>query len=261
MYSFMLRLKPFRSHRQTVFATAVAILSLSGLSSAAHAQDGWQFTPYLRADLGYSSTVDDDGDLVDASTQPERDTLNMSPNDGARYQIGAGLKLNDYLRTDITLSYRDSLTEVGAYYDPDGLVKSGNRLNGGAFKTSNWSAMLNLYVDPLRAAGIDTGAFSPYLQGGIGWARNKTDELVFSADGTKIPGDTHNDLAWQVGAGVSYAITSQWKLDLSYRFIDMGEARSKSYGVQANGNQIALEREARFDLQAHEVLVGLQYQF
>lgn len=185
----------------------------------------------------------------------------MSPDEGARYQIGAGLKLNDYLRTDITLSYRDSLTEVGAYYDSNGAVDPANRLNGDAFKASNWSTMLNLYVDPLRAAGINTGAFSPYLQGGIGWARNKTDDLVFSANGTRVSGDTHNDLAWQVGAGVNYAITNQWKLDLSYRFIDMGEARSKSYAVQTSGNQIALEREARFDLQAHEVLLGLQYQF
>ncbi|PKR56689.1 outer membrane protein [Thalassospira lohafexi] len=259
MYAFMGMLKPFRSHRQTVFATAVAALSLTGLNSVAHAQDGWLFAPYLRADLGYSSTVDDDGDLLD--NVPERDTLDMSPDDGARYQIGAGLKLNDYLRTDITLSYRDNLTEVGAYYDSDGLVKAANRLNGDAFKASNWSTMLNLYVDPLSAAGFDTGGFSPYLQGGIGWARNKTDDLVFGADGTRVSGETHNDLAWQVGAGVNYAITSQWKLDLSYRFIDMGEARSTSTAVETNGNHIALEREARFDLQAHEVMIGLQYQF
>lgn len=72
MYTFMGMLKPFRSNRQTVLATVVAALSLTGLNSAAHAQDGWLFAPYLRADLGYSSTVDDDGDLLITSQSATR---------------------------------------------------------------------------------------------------------------------------------------------------------------------------------------------
>lgn len=238
----------------------LAALGLAGLHSTAFAE-GWLLTPYLRADLGYSSTVDDNGDLIDASGTPERDTLDMSPNDGARYQIGAGLLLNSYLRTDITVSYRNNLTEAGGYFDPNGAVDPSNRLNGGAYEASNWSTMMNLYVDPLRAAGYDTGAFSPYLQGGIGWARNKTDDLVFAANGVRSFGETHNDLAWQIGAGVNYAISDRWKLDLSYRFIDMGEARGSKLVQRANGTQFDITREARFDLQAHEVLLGLQYQF
>ncbi|WP_417803322.1 outer membrane protein [Thalassospira lucentensis] len=249
--------KPRKIVRKSVQVATLAALGLAGLHATATAEE-WQLTPYLRADLGYSSTVDDDGDLLD--TRPERDTLDMSPNDSARYQIGAGLSLNSYLRTDITVSYRNNLTEAGGYFDPDGAVDPANRLNGGAHKTSNWSTMLNLYVDPFRAAGYDTGKFSPYLQGGIGWARNKTDNLVFAA-GTRVFGDTHNDLAWQIGAGLNYAITDQWKIDVSYRFIDMGEARGSKTFRRPNGTLREMKREARFDLQAHEVLLGLQYQF
>lgn len=244
--------------RATYSLLIPAFLFSALLSSKAQAEDGWLFAPYLRVDLGYSSTVDDDGDLHDST--PERDILDMDPNNGARYQIGAGLKLNNYLRTDVTLSYRDKLTKVGSYIDADGIRnKPSNQLDSGALETSNWSTMLNIYVDPLRAAGLDTGAFSPYLQGGIGWARNKTEDMKFTTAGTII-GDTHNDFAWQVGAGVNYAITDQWKLDLSYRFIDMGEARSSN--VYFSGSTVSPQPQgARFDLQAHEVLIGLQYQF
>ena len=249
--------KPRKLVRKSVQVAIFAALGLTGLHSSATAEE-WLLTPYLRADLGYSSTVDDDGDLLD--TKPSRDTVDMSPNDGARYQIGAGLSLNSYLRTDITVSYRNNLTEAGAYFDADGRVKSVNRLNGGSYKASNWSTMLNLYVDPLRAAGYDTGKFSPYLQGGIGWARNKTDDLVFAMTEKQL-GATHNDLAWQIGAGLNYAITDQWKIDVSYRFIDMGEARGSKTFQRASGTLGEVPREARFDLQAHEVMLGLQYQF
>lgn len=252
---------PAKSSRlcQTAIISAIALLSITGASTPAHADNEWLFAPYLRADLGYSSTVDDNADLLDAT--PERDVIANSSQNGARYQIGAGLQLNSFLRTDMTLSYRDGLTEAESYTDADGIAnKAANRLSANTFETSNWSTMLNVYVDPMAAAGIKTGAFSPYLQGGIGWSRNKTKDLVF-ANGETHFGATHNDLAWQVGAGLNYAITDRWKIDLSYRFIDMGEARASKNFVTGAGTPNTFEREARFDLQAHEVLLGLQYQF
>ena len=245
-----------RNPRQAAWIGFISFLGITGLNSTAHAENEWLFAPYLRADLGYSITLDDDETFFDSA---ENDSLDMDPDSGARYQIGVGMKLNDFLRTDVTISYRDNLTEVGAYFDADGIPnKVSNELDSDAFQTSNWSTMVNIYVDPLRAAGLDTGAFSPYLQGGIGWARNTTEDLKFSNAGT-IFGDTHNDFAWQIGAGVTYDITEHWKLDLSYRFIDMGEARASNRYVDG-GAPVRLGN-IDFDLQAHEVLIGLQYQF
>lgn len=242
--------------RQISWISFISLLSIIGLNSPAYADDGWMFSPYLRVDLGYSTTIDDDVRFLDPS---EYDTLDMDRDSGERYQIGVGAKLNDFIWADITVSYRDKMTEVGTYLDADGIPnKAINEIDDGAFQTSNWSTMLNIYVDPFRAAGLDTGAFSPYLQGGIGWARNKTEDMKFTNAGTLF-GDTHNDFAWQIGAGVLYSITDHLKLDLSYRYLDMGEARaSNSYTA---GGPTFNVGDIDFDLKAHEVLLGLQYQY
>lgn len=255
MFSHLLTLKPCRPRRRPAVVATLLALGLAGLSSPATAEE-WLLTPYLRADLGYSMTIDDRDDFFDSV---ERDSVELTSYKGQRYQIGAGLNLTNYLRTDITVSYGARLSAADDYRDADGTPnKPANQLNSGAFETSNWTTMMNVYVDPLSISGVDVGAFSPYLQGGIGWARNKTEKLFF-AGSTFIPGDTHNDLAWQIGAGVGYAISDHWKLDLSYRYLDMGEARgSDTYIDGANITEI---EATRFDLRAHEIMIGLQYQF
>jgi opacity protein-like surface antigen len=237
----------------------ISLLSITGLDAAAHAQDEWQFAPYLRADLGYSSAVNDKADFFDGS---HRDSIEITSHKGARFQVGAGLTLTDYLRTDITVSYGSRLSAADDYRDVDGIPnKTNNKLNSGALETSNWTTMMNVYVDPLSFAGVDLGAFSPYVQGGVGLAQNKTEKMFYVNDnGSYTTGDTHNDLAWQIGAGVGYAISDQWTLDMSYRFLDMGEARGGDKFIDSVGTVTGVE-PARFDLRAHEFMIGLQYQF
>lgn len=255
MLSHLLPVKGYRLRRGPAVVATLLALGFAGLSNSATAEE-WLLTPYLRADLGYSMTIDDKDDFFDSA---ERDTVELTSYKGQRYQIGAGLNLTDYLRTDITVSYGARLSAADDYRDADGIAnKTANKLNDGAFETSNWSTMMNVYVDPLSIAGVDVGAFSPYLQGGIGWARNKTEKLFFP-DSTFIRGDTHNDLAWQIGAGVGYAISDQWTLDLSYRYLDMGEVRGGDTYI--NGATATKVEATRFDLRAHEIMIGLQYQF
>ena len=115
-----------------------------------------------------------------------------------------------------------------------------------------------MYIDPFAAAGIDTGAFSLYVQAGIGSARNETKSMKFT--NATISGAKHNDTAWQVGVGLGYALTKQWTIDVSYRFLDLGEARS-SKDVVFGVTPYTLRQETRFNLEAREVLLGLQYQF
>lgn len=231
--------------------TALSVfISTSFLSSTAYADDGWLQSFYLRADAGYSSSIDNDGDLIDIANG--RDILEMASENGARYQVGIGFQHNEYLRYDLTVSYRDDLMHLGTYRDN---LNGVTAINGG-LSTSNLTTMLNAYINPMELAEIHTGRFSPYLQAGVGWARNETGNAVI--DGNTLKGATNNDFAWQVGAGLGYAITDNWKIDLSYRFLDMGQAKSSKDVV---GSPQKLLRGARFDLQAHEVLIGLRYQF
>ncbi|NIZ00473.1 outer membrane protein [Thalassospira lucentensis] len=244
--------------RKSAQISMVMALFLTGMQTTASAEE-WLLAPYLRADLGYSHALDDKAEFLDPV---QTDSVEISDHKGVRYQIGAGLALTDYLRTDITVSYGSRLTTADDYRDADGIAnKPGNKLNSGALESSNWTTMMNVYVDPLSFAGVDLGAFSTYVQGGVGWARNKTERMIFVNDNSSYTsGDTHNDLAWQIGAGVGYAISDHWTLDMSYRFLDMGEARGGDKFTTSAGTEFGVE-PARFDLRAHEFMVGLQYQF
>ncbi|MGD1876296.1 MAG: hypothetical protein ACFB13_02215 [Kiloniellaceae bacterium] len=66
-----------------VFVLSRAVSPLA--FNQAHAEDGWQFIPHLRADLGYSIPVDD-GDAVRIEVVPERDTLDISPKKGRDFR-------------------------------------------------------------------------------------------------------------------------------------------------------------------------------
>lgn len=220
-------------------------------STSAQAGETWQFSPYLRADVGYSSTDANDATVVDSAPRK----FETDPHTGGRYQIGAGLKVNQYFRTDVTVSYRDNMADLDTF---DDLAGSRFNVTDGRHNTSNITTMLAGYIDPFTVLKIDTGNFSPYLQAGVGWARNTTKSSHLG--NSVLDGKTSDEFAWQIGAGLNYALTDNWKVDLSYRYIDMGKARTSR--LYKNGStQEILAEEGQFDLKAHEVLVGLQYMF
>lgn len=248
----MTKLRSAGTHSFTQCALITLLLCSPLLMNKAQAQDGWQFTPYVRIDGGISSTVDNNGTLADAAATHSIDVLPLT---GHRLQAGLGAKLSEYLRVDVTVSYRDHLARADSVRLSSGTVF---QTSLGRHNASNITTLFNVYVDPFAAIGMDTGAFSPYLQGGIGWARNTTASMKFSS--VTIHGATHDDVAWQIGAGLNYALTDHWKIDSSYRFLDMGQARS-SKNIINGVTPSTLNQETRFDLQAHEVMLGLQYQF
>lgn len=231
---------------------AASLLISPFLINKAQAQDGWQFAPYLRIDGGISKTVDHNGTLSDAANEY---FLDVAPYTGSRFQAGFGAKLSEFLRTDVTVSYRDDVARVDTARSPSGTIFAAST---GKHNASNITTLLNVYFDPLAAFGMKAGAFSPYLQGGIGWARNTTHTMKFA--NATMDGKTHNDIGWQIGAGLNYAFAAHWKIDFSYRFLDMGQARGSQNYVNG-ATPSTLKQEARFDLQAHEIMVGLQYQF
>ena len=122
----------------------------------------------------------------------------------------------------------------------------------GAFssKIDIHTVFANFYYD------IKTGtAFTPYVGAGLGvaWINQKVASTfqgwtVGSNDGDY---DTTN-FAWNVGAGVGYSLTDNIIIDLGYRYTSFGDAKKVDNG------RIAFQAK---DLDAHEALLGLRYQF
>lgn len=139
--------------------------------------------------------------------------------------FGAGFKYK-WLRLDATVDMRSSAAVTD--FAPVG-----------RFGLSAQTALANAYLDlgPI-------GPISPYVGAGVGVARLQTSAPL------GFTGATRWNLAWAAMAGVTLDITPQAKLDLGYRYIQMGSARiddiAGSYRAPAS---------------AHEIRIGLRYMF
>lgn len=111
---------------------------------------------------------------------------------------------------------------------------------GEVYKTAdvaNHTALLNLVGD------IKTGlSVTPYITAGIGYSWT-----FLSTNGT----DTDDsNLAWQVGAGLTYEITDSFNVDLGYRYLN-----NTTFTTPESDGSI------EFEVESHQVYLGLRYAF
>ena len=115
--------------------------------------------------------------------------------------------------------------------------------------------MLNAYKD------LGTfGNLTPYVGAGVGMAYNKMDDVYFTGNPAlvnKIKGDSELSFAWSLMAGVGYRVSDRATLDIGYRYFDMGDASSETIDNTLNYNP----RVNIDDITAHEIKVGLRYNF
>lgn len=128
-----------------------------------------------------------------------------------------------------------------------------------ATELSVYSAMLNVYYD------IDMGTkFTPYVGGGIGLAhlKNKTKVTGSTPAGALNSGssESENNFAWNIGAGVSYAVNSNVSIDAGYRYTDYGNVKEiVSQTVPGLGSPLNVD--GKYDVTSHEFLIGARYSF
>ena len=106
------------------------------------------------------------------------------------------------------------------------------------FRLYKHSFMANAYFDYLTCT-----PWTPYVGAGLGVAYLK-------ADYGDVAKSVYN-LGWQVMGGLTYDLTSNWTLDLGYRYADLGRVR-KNFG-----DGFVVKTSAR----DHEILFGARYEF
>ncbi|MGN6549785.1 MAG: outer membrane protein, partial [Pararhizobium sp.] len=173
--------------------------------------------------------------------------------------VGIGYHFNDWLRSDVTFEYSDgkfdgSLGGPCVAANPVGTCDAHQDF-------SAWGFMANGYVDLGTVAG-----FTPYVGGGVGIMRIGWKDLELSCVGSAacqpVPShDGENDwrFAWQLSAGMAYAITKNLKLDVGYRYFDIADGgmfdfadADRAFGVSGlQGKDRGLTKQ--------EVRVGLRY--
>ena len=119
----------------------------------------------------------------------------------------------------------------------------------------SYTLMFNAYYDFGR-----WGPVVPYIGAGVGAAYHIVDDVFFTGNPflvNQIEGDRDLSFAWSVMGGLGYQISERAVLDVGYRYIDMGKA--KSGRVDSAG---FVNPRVRFDdIAAHEIKVGLRYHF
>lgn len=145
-------------------------------------------------------------------------------NDGS-YALSLGYQFAPNIRAEVEGGYRKN-------------DFSSALVNGDA---STWTVMLNGFYDFKNET-----RFTPYLGGGIGWARSNLDGSVGGASFD----ESDNAFVYQVGGGASYALTESVAFTADYRWVDTGDFKYSAGGVSAKD-----------DYSAHEVRAGLRYTF
>jgi opacity protein-like surface antigen len=219
--------------KSLLIASAAGALALTAsLASAADysAPAGPSYVPYISIFAGASLPNDINTIRYNSETSQSLD---------AGYLIGAafGVSFNDTVRAEIEVSHN----HLGANsHSTNGFVNDGFNSN-----VSSTYLLGNVWLDWKNGS-----AFTPYIGGGVGVAFVNFDQ--FNAGGHGYA-DGNSVLAYQLGAGVNFALSEQLSLDVGYR-----------YKATANFNVHDGDGSADFNnahLGSHNFQVGLTYKF
>jgi opacity protein-like surface antigen len=183
------------------------------------------------------------------------------------FGVGIGYEFNTWLRADVTGEYRGKSLFIAQDRFPGGNGSFSRASNAadGTFPpgTNEYTADIESWVG-LANAYIDLGTYfciTPYIGGGVGFASvsvlglkdvNVPNSSVFyGAD------NTETNFAWAVHGGLAYEVNPSVTVDLSYRYTDLGDARSgRVTAFDGSSSYRSLEIE---DINSHDLMLGMRW--
>lgn len=220
---------------------------------------------YFRIEAGAAWSEADDAAWITPGGAPG----DWDVDDDTSFAMGVavGRTISPGLRGDV------SFTAI-LNHDHDGCHIPGGRGNvpncGSSSVESSVDSYLllaNVFVEPLALMGHGGGMFRPFLTAGIGAAWNDMEGWTRIEPGAPRPvrnfsGNTETNFAWAVGGGVSVDLGQMFgrgaMLDVTYRYIDAGEARG---GLVPDVGAGIPQEALNYDLQFHTVTAGLRFAF
>ena len=204
---------------------------------------GW----YLRGDVGYVgyATPKDLGFDLPTSHPLDREQVEETFSLGG----GIGYAFTNFLRADVTVDHRFGSELSGTR--PIGTYAVGYVRDKADLEST--SVLLNAYADLGTWGGV-----TPYLGAGIGVAGNRLTNIsreayvagALDGSGFLAPHTTHN-LAWALMAGAAVSLGAGFQLDLGYRYVHLGAARTR---IDGPGEGIRTDA-----IRAHEFRIGARY--
>ena len=228
---------------------------------------GW----YLRGDVGVGvNQISSTSSTFNCNCVVPGFAYDNSSIGGAAFAgIGAGYQFNNWFRADVTGEYRGraSFNTVESYTDaapPASFcgAPAGRGAAGRCYDTYNGSVssavfLVNGYVDLGTWYGV-----TPYLGAGAGLAHHSVGSVVDHAIGNTGGGFSaatdKTNFAWALMAGLSYNVNRNLKLELGYRYLNMGQVSSGAIQCQPAGIACNLETQ-RFNLASHDIRLGMRW--
>ncbi len=220
---------------------------------------GW----YLRGDVGVGIGKDRGWDYPDLTLQGGRFIFNETGS-GAFAGVGVGYKINSWLRVDATAELRGSV-KIGAMDvigDPNNPPFQTNTYDG---KIMSTVFMVNAYAD------LGTWwCLTPYIGAGVGVVNHRMSTVTDIATGFDANGPivasaifrakNTQSFAWALMAGVSYDISPSLKLDIGYRYLNMGKAIAGDFHNPGNPGQVYGPFTVK-GIQSHDIKIGMRWMF
>ncbi|WP_236728685.1 outer membrane protein [Methylobacterium sp. WSM2598] len=216
---------------------------------------------YLRGDFTASDFNRPGDDTLPGTPGAKLENLRLGSSQGGGG--GIGYRVNSFLRADFTLDARGGTR----FHDTSSRTRYVEGFNEEGGKLDVLTGLFNVYAD----LGTWWG-FTPYVGAGVGFAEKRFhDGWTQTTCLTVTCGDTQptyvigpqtrdarasrtiTTFAWAAMAGLSYDFGNGLSLDASYRYLDIGKART---GFDAYGGNTRLK-----DITANEVRVGLRWAF
>jgi opacity protein-like surface antigen len=211
---------------------------------------GW----YLRGDVGV-------GIMSRADLVFEQNPLNASNfkvqhsslDDTTFFMAGVGYEYNNWLRFDVTGEYRTKAA-VNAF----GLYNFG----GGTFG-DNYTGSIRSTVF-LANGYIDLGTWNcltPFIGAGVGVAFNTLADFTDTGIGTSGAGSggnpTEAHLAWALHAGLSYAVTQNFSVEMAYRYLNYGSI-TDTINCIGGCNPDSYKFQ---NLSSNDIMLGMRWRF
>jgi opacity protein-like surface antigen len=191
---------------------------------------------YLRGDVGVGVQSFSEFDHTQTNAgyvwPPSWQIVQQEIQDTSIFGVGVGYEMNNWLRFDVTGEYRTkaAFKVTGSYTDFCPAGPTCFDVNTGNFSSAVFLA--NAYVD------LGTWwCLTPFIGVGVGGARNTIsgvqDNGIVNVGFGYTSGDNSMwNLAWDVQAGVTYNVNNNLKIDLSWRYLNVGSPQSAVVNCQ-----------------------------
>jgi opacity protein-like surface antigen len=205
---------------------------------------------YLRGDLGMSNQqVNNLNNALYSTTSVQG--IGIGFDSAPIFGLGVGYYFNEWLRFDVTGEYRGRANFHGL-----DIYGGGTGTDQYTGSKSEWLALGNAYID------LGTwNNLTPFVGAGIGFSRNTISSFldVNTPTGGVAYGDTASkwNFAWALHAGVSYRVTKNFAVELSYRYVNLGDARSGDLVTYTGVNSIYNPMEFN-KITSHDFRIGLR---